>query len=135
VPDSANIWFPRWSPDGRYLAGVRHSDEAIMLFDFQKQQWQKVAEGRSAYPTWSPDGTYLYFISTQGTANTQISEQSLYRINIRSGKQELMTSLRDLRHDTLGHFISWIGFAPDGSILALRDTGTYDIYSLDWVSP
>lgn len=135
VPESADIRHPRWSPDGRYLAGDRGSDESIMLFDFEKQQWRKAAEGRSAFPAWSPDGKYLYFISTQGTANTQISEQSLYRIVMNSGKQELVTSLRDLRHDTLGHFISWIGFAPDGSLLALRDNTTADIYSLDWISP
>jgi len=52
-----------------------------------------------------------------------------------SGKHELVTGMRDLRHDTLEHFISWIGFGPDGSLLALRDNTTVDIYSLDWISP
>ena len=135
MPESAGISFPRWSPDSRYLAGVRASDEAIMLFDFEKQLWRKASEGRSGWSTWSPDGKYLYFISAQGTANTPISEQSLYRIVMNSAKQELVTNLRELRHDELGHFISWIGFAPDGSILALRDNTTDDIYSLDWISP
>jgi Tol biopolymer transport system component len=135
VPESAGISFPRWSPDGRYLAGVRASDEAIMLFDFEKPLWRKASEGRSGWSTWSPDGKYLYFISAQGTANTPISEQSLYRIVMNSAKQELVTNLRELRHDSVGHFISWIGFAPDGSILALRDNTTVDIFSLDWISP
>ena len=90
---------------------------------------------RRCFPTWSPDGKYLYFISAQGTANTPISEQSLYRIVMNSAKQELVTNLRELRHDSVGHFISWIGFAPDGSILALRDNTTVDIFSLDWISP
>lgn len=135
IPESQGMWRPRWSPDGRYIAAIRSKDGAVVLFDFEKQQWRKASDGRSDYPAWSPDGKYLYFVSTQGTANTQISEQSLYRIVMNSGKQELVTSLRDLRHDTLEHFISWIGFAPDGSLLALRDNTTDDIYSLDWISP
>ena len=135
VPESAGMSFPRWSPDGRYLAAVRDGDQAIMLFDFDKQQWSKAADGKSWFPTWSPNRKYLYFTSVQGTANTEVSEQSLYRIIMSSGKQELVTSLHDLRHDTLVHFISWIGFAPDGSLLALRDNTTVDIYSLDWISP
>ena len=75
VPESTGLSFPRWSPDGRYLAAVRDNDQAIMLFDFEKQQWSKAADGKSWFPTWSPDGIYLYFISVQGTANTGISEQ------------------------------------------------------------
>ena len=135
IPESAGMSVPRWSPDGRYLAAVRDNDQAIMLFNFEEQQWSKVADGKSWFPTWSRDGKYLYFTSVQGTANTAISEQSLYRILMSSRKQELVTSLRDLRHDTLVHFISWIGFAPDGSLLALRDNTTVDVYSLDWISP
>jgi Tol biopolymer transport system component/DNA-binding winged helix-turn-helix (wHTH) protein len=135
IPESQDMWRPRWSTDGRYIAAIRLKDGAVVLFDFEKQQWRKASDGRSDYPAWSPDGRYLYFVSLQGTANAVISEQSLYRYEIRSGKQELVTSLRDLRHDTLEHFISWIGFAPDGSVLALRDNTTVDIYSLDWIAP
>jgi hypothetical protein len=29
----------------------------------------------------------------------------------------------------------WFGLAPDDSPLVLRDTGTQDIYALDWEAP
>jgi hypothetical protein len=30
---------------------------------------------------------------------------------------------------------SWLGLAPDDSPLLLRDTGTEEIYALDWEAP
>lgn len=34
-----------------------------------------------------------------------------------------------------GHFGYWLGRAPDDSALLLRDTGTQEIYALDWEAP
>ena len=34
-----------------------------------------------------------------------------------------------------GYYGSWLGMAPDDSPLLLRDTGTQEIYALDWEAP
>jgi hypothetical protein len=34
-----------------------------------------------------------------------------------------------------GYFGYWLGMAPDDSPLLLRDTGTQEIYALDWQAP
>lgn len=122
----------RWSPDGMHLAARRMRDAAIMLFDFNSQSWHEAAAGRSDYPFWSPDGHYLYFLSVQGTANAPTSETTLYRIAMKTAKQEMVTSLRDIRRDDVDSFISWAGVGPGGSLVTLRDNTTVDVYSLDW---
>ena len=44
-----------------------------------------------------------------------------------------MVDLKNFR--TGGYFGFWLGFAPDDSPLLLRDTGTQEIYALDWEAP
>ena len=34
-----------------------------------------------------------------------------------------------------GNLGTWIGLAPDDSPLMLRDTGTAEVYALDWEAP
>jgi hypothetical protein len=34
-----------------------------------------------------------------------------------------------------GTYGVWVGLAPDDSPLVLRDTGTQEIYTLDWEAP
>jgi hypothetical protein len=34
-----------------------------------------------------------------------------------------------------GYFGPWLGLAPDDSPLLLRDTGSQEIYALDWEAP
>ena len=48
-------------------------------------------------------------------------------------KLEQVARLKDFRQPT--GWGSWVGVAPDDSPLLLRDTGTQDIYSLDWEAP
>src|SRR5262249_13762342 len=43
VAASDGIFSPHWSPDGHYLAAIRHGAQALMLFDFQNQKWLELA--------------------------------------------------------------------------------------------
>jgi len=51
-------------------------------------------------------------------------------MSIRDRKVELVVDLKDFRQ--AGYWSVWLGMAPDDSPLLLRDTGTQDIYALDW---
>jgi hypothetical protein len=49
---------------------------------------------------------------------------------IRDRKLELVADLKNFRQT--GFWSVWLGMAPDDSPLLLHDTGTQEIYALDW---
>jgi hypothetical protein len=55
------------------------------------------------------------------------------RIHIRDRKIERVADLRNIRRT--GFYGVWLGMSSDDSPLLLRDTGTEEIYSLDWQAP
>ena len=101
-----------------------------MLFDFSTRKWAELVSspGPADYPNWSHDGSYIFFI------NPYIAEPAVYRVRISDRKLELVTSLSRQR---LGWSIAgkWTGLAGDDSPLVLRDTGSEEIYALDWEAP
>ena len=52
------------------------------------------------------------------------------RVRIRDRKLERVADLKNFRQ--AGFWGVWLGMAPDDSPLLLRDTGTQEIYALDW---
>ena len=56
------------------------------------------------------------------------------RVALDTQKVEEIVSLQNLkRAGANGSF--WFGLAPDDSPIVLRDTGTQEIYALDWQEP
>jgi len=96
------------------------------LFDFAAQRWEEIAKGSPGFPNWSKTGGYVYFL--------QYGDQpSVMRVRIRDRKVERVVDLKNFRQT--GFFSIWLGMAPDDSPLLLRDTGTQEIYALDWEAP
>jgi Tol biopolymer transport system component/DNA-binding winged helix-turn-helix (wHTH) protein len=128
LPGSDGLFSPHWSPDGRYVLAMALDSQKLMLFDFSTHKWGELASGPAAYPNWSHDGRYIYFI------NPYIAEPGVYRIRISDRKRELITTLG---RQLLGWNIAgkWTGLAGDDSPLVLRDTGSEEIYALDWEAP
>jgi hypothetical protein len=50
LPDSENLFSPRWSPDGRYIVGRPSDSRSLMLFDFATQKWQEIAKTTNGFP-------------------------------------------------------------------------------------
>jgi serine/threonine protein kinase/Tol biopolymer transport system component len=126
LPGSKGLFSPRWSPDGRYVAALPFDSRKLMLFDLAAQRWEEVAGVSTSFPNWSRTGEYIYFLHTQ-------DDQSVMRVRIRGRKLERVADLKDFRQT--GTFSIWLGLAPDDSPLLLRDTGTQEIYALDWETP
>jgi len=127
IPGSANLFSPRWSPDGQYLAAITADSQKLLLYSFKTQKWSDwVTEpGAIGFPNWSRDGTYLYY------DNTFTDRPTFRRVKVGQTRSELLADLKDLhRYDspTAG---AWSGIAPDGSALFARDLGTSEIYALD----
>lgn len=95
-----------------------------MLFDVQRQESTELSRISGGWQEWSRDGQYVYVDGMLPGAGSA----GIYRIRIRDLKVEEVTTLKDI-HQT--GYAGWVGYAPDGSPLLLRDAGTQEIYSLD----
>jgi Tol biopolymer transport system component len=123
LPGSSGLYSPRWSPDGRYIIGMPFHGRSLMLFDFTTQKWDELAKVTCGFPNWSKNGDYIYFLHEE-------NQPSVMRLHIRDRKIERVADLMGFRQ--AGYFGVWLGIAPDDSPLLLRDTGTQEIYALDW---
>ena len=127
LPGSRGLFSPHWSYDGRYLAATPINSSGLVLFDFKAGKWSVLLKGRGiAYPNWSADGRYVYFF--HGPDNPGV-----FRLRISDRKVERIAGLKDV--PITGFYGFWLGLAPDDSPLLLRDTGSQDIYALDWMAP
>jgi hypothetical protein len=55
-------------------------------------------------------------------------------VGIAGGKAERIVDLHDFRR-VVEAWLSWIGVTPDGSPLLMRDTGSQEVYALDFEEP
>jgi Tol biopolymer transport system component len=123
------LWTPRWSPDGRYIAALALGDEArgqlaacpaVLLYDLRTHRWTTLANISNIWNlAWSRDSRYLYF-------HTVSPERGLYHVHIVSKRVGRLASLKDFPYAD-----DWIGVAPDGSPLLLKDTKIQEVYALD----
>jgi Tol biopolymer transport system component len=119
---SQGMWSPRWSPNGRFIAGI-NSNGGISVFDFDKQRWSELQKGECCdYPTWSSDSQFVYFVVD--TSN----DPGVYRVRVSDGRAERVVDLKGFRHT--GAVGLWMGLDPNDTPLLLRDTGSDDIYAL-----
>jgi Tol biopolymer transport system component len=126
VPESHGLYSPRWSPDGRYISAFSEDSMRLLLFDFQTRKWTELANGSLSWLNWSHDGQYVYVLDYRG-------KDAVVRIRISDRKTELVADLKNL--PTTGRYGGCLSLAPDDSPLLLRDTGTQDVYSVDWETP
>jgi Tol biopolymer transport system component/DNA-binding winged helix-turn-helix (wHTH) protein len=127
LPGSQDLFSPRWSPNGRYLAAVSFGPKPVVfLFDFQTQKWTEIARGALGWQAFSKDGQYLYLLDNNGMG-------AVLRIRVSDHKTETVVILKNFAQT--GNYGSALSLAPDDSPLLLRDMGTQDVYALDWEEP
>jgi len=131
VPGSENLFSPRWSPDGRYLAALSLDAAKLLLFDFKTQKWSDwiTEPGAVGYPNWSQDGSYLYY------DNTFTDYPTYRRVKVGQTHSELLVDLKGIPRYSALPAVGWSGIAPDGSALFTRDLSTDEIYALDLELP
>jgi Tol biopolymer transport system component len=126
LPGSQGLYSPRWSPDGRYISAFSADSMRLLLFDSQTQKWSELATGSLSWLNWSHDGQYVYVLDYRG-------KNAVVRIRISDRKAEQVVDLKNFA--TAGRYGGCLSLTPDDSPLLLRDTGTQDVYSVDWVAP
>ena len=124
LPGSEDLFSPRCSPDGRYVAALSADSTKLMLYDREKKSWTQLASSRFGFENWSHDGKYLY------AEDYSDKTDDLVRVNVANGKVERLFSLKEVPRG-FDPWEFWIGLASDDSLLLMRDKSTQEIYSLD----
>jgi Tol biopolymer transport system component len=126
VPGSQELFSPRWSPNGRYIAALSPDFTKVMLFDYKTGKWSmwlSEPAGAVSYPAWSADSKYLYFDDLVS------DEESIRRIKIGDNKAERVFKLEGIDR-YLGPFGLWSSRMADGSYMFVRDRSTQEVYQL-----
>ncbi len=126
LPSSQGLYSPRWSPDGRYISAFSADSRKLLLFDSQTQQWTDLAEGSLGWLNWSHDGQYVYVLDFK-------DKSAVIRIRIADHKAEPVADLTNFV--SAGRYGGSLALTPNDEPLLLRDTGSQDVYSVDWHSP
>jgi len=126
LPGSQGLYSPRWSPDGRYISAFSADSKTLLLFDSQAQKWTELASGSLGWLNWSRDGQYVYVLDFAG-------KSAVVRIRISDHKTEPVADLTNFV--SAGRYGGSLALTPDDSPLLLRDTGSQDVYSVDWNEP
>jgi Tol biopolymer transport system component/DNA-binding winged helix-turn-helix (wHTH) protein len=123
LPGSKGMWSPRWSPNGRFIAGYSPS-RGIALFDIETQRWSKLQEGACDWPTWSRDSQFIYYLR----AWSGVKDPGVYRVRVSGGATERVVDLKGFRHS--GSLNAWFNLDPTDTPMLIRDVGSDDIYAL-----
>ena len=125
IAGSNDMFSPRWSPDGRYLAALNLESisKKLFLYDFQTGKWSDLITDPDGvgYPAWSSDSRYVEYWSSN----------NIKRIRLGNSRPEDLFSIQTLNIYSTPEFGPWSDNAADGSRMFLRDVSSEDIYALD----
>ena len=129
LPDSAGLYWPRWSADGHYIVCLSIDTHRLLLFDTKTQKWTKLASGETLHnPLWSRNAKTIYFQDLGATG------QPIYRVRIATAQIERVAGSDALRRSDI-IYSAFTGLTPDDSPVSLLIHGLYDIYALDLALP
>ncbi len=127
VPGSEGMCLPRWSPDGHYLLAINHDGNHIMLYDLAHRTWQPLNREKMELdsPEWTSNSQCIDFNAPWEKGSPE------YQICLADRKLRRLADMAQAGTLVFGSNGTWTSLAPDGSILALRDISTQEIYALD----
>jgi Tol biopolymer transport system component len=127
IPGSEGLWEAEWSPNGRYVVARTFDSHTLMLFDFNSRKWEKLVTSDVGFVEWSASGRFVYFKRLGNYA-------ALMRVSIDNHQVDEVVDLKTIKNTGWSGGL-WVGLTPKDAPLLLRDTGTQEIYALDWHAP
>ncbi len=125
VPGTEGMYLPRWSPDGRFIAGLGPRSN-VQLYEVATQKQTAIATSQiMSNLAWSRDGKSLFFL------NALDPDPALWRLRISDRKLDRVVSLKAIPIAGDG----WFEPGPKNSLMISRTIGIDEIYALDWESP
>jgi Tol biopolymer transport system component len=137
LPGSEGMWSPRWSPDGRSIVGLSAVGWKVELYDLATHKQTELAAMQAGYPDWSHDGEWVHFVTLTGQRTwyrVRVGDRKLERLFAENEEQRLVRAENEAQR-LIRAADTWTGTAPDDRILTVRDTGTREIYALEWEAP
>ena len=126
ISGSEGVWSPRWSPNGRFIAGLHDGPTGgVKIIDLETQRWTVVQQkGECNWPSWSTDSQFIYctLIFTEG------GDPGVFRARISGGEAERVVDLKRFRFT--GAMTVYMGLDSTDTPILLRDAGADDIYAL-----
>jgi hypothetical protein len=83
--------------------------------------------GSGCIDEWSASGRFVYFKRLGNHA-------ALMRVSIDNHQVDEVVDLKTIKNTGWTGGL-WVGLTPNDALLLLRDTGTQEIYALDWHAP
>ena len=128
ILDSANLFSPRWSPDGRWIAALTLDQKSLMLYDVAGRHWQRLASTGAADPVWSADSKAIYLHALLA------DHEPIVRIEVPSGATRTVADLGDFHSGKVANYF-FGGVTPEGEPLVQPRIGTGNLYTLDLSVP
>jgi Tol biopolymer transport system component/DNA-binding winged helix-turn-helix (wHTH) protein len=123
LPNSANLFSPRWSPDGDWIAALSRDQSRLLVFNVQTQTWTTLFTGGAADPVWTSDSRAIVFHAFAP------EHAAILQVTVNGSLQTLadLTGLRPVVSDNC--FFG--GITPDGSPLIKPNVGVGNLYSIN----
>ena len=124
IPNSENLFSPRWSPDGRWIVALTLDQKTVMLYDVKLHRWQRLASTSAADPVWSADSKAIYIHAFLAY------REPILRVEVPSGVVRTVADLQNFQNgEAANYFFGGIG--PDAEPLVQPRVGTGNLYELD----
>lgn len=123
VDGSRDLFSPRWSPDGRYIAALSLDQRELRLLDLETKQWRTLITRSAADPVWSPDSRAVY-----ADAFTEPG-QPVYRVNLADGHATDLGGIANFRSKAFSDLVL-CGVFQDGTVAVRGRLTTANLYSL-----
>jgi Tol biopolymer transport system component/DNA-binding winged helix-turn-helix (wHTH) protein len=124
LPDSKDLFSPRWSPDGRFIAALSLDQRQLRLYDVATKQWHDLVRRSAADPVWSSDSRSVYADAFMEPG------QPVYRVSVADGKIEELGGIGNL-HSTEFSDMVLCGVFHDGTVAVRARLTTANLFSLD----
>jgi Tol biopolymer transport system component len=129
-PGTERMQYPKCSARGDVLAMEKppqgQSDANYWAWFVDGGRWEHLGALRLAHPNWAPDGRSFTGLDRRA--------RKIMRWSRDTGRLETVGDVSDVLLLTWV-VVPWMGLAPDGSPLVVRDRSTRDLYALDWEAP
>ena len=131
---SVDAGYASWTTDGTrlYYLGAHGAEAGRAALPVYwalfagRDDWERLGDFNLTHPNWSRDG--------QSFVGLNIRARRIERWSKATRRLETVAEVGDI---PLVSWVSapWMGLAPDGSPLVVRDRSTRDLYALDWEAP